>query len=148
MQKEIRHTFSFQHPPEVVWEYLTKKELIAEWLMENDFKLQLGHKFTFKTKPKINLGFDGTVYCEVLEIIPLQKLSYSWKGGAGAKPLLDSIVVWTLTPTATGTDLLLEHKGFKGVKNYLPYLIMNKGWQKIGKRIGKKMKERYGISAA
>ncbi len=149
MQKDIRHQFTFQHPPEVVWEYLTKPELMAEWLMENDFKLQVGHKFTFRTKPKINLGFDGTVYCEVLEIVPLKKLMYSWKGGMSKeRPALDSIVVWTLIPTTNGTDLLLEHKGFKGVKNLLSYFIMNKGWLKIGKRIAKKIDAAYGTTTA
>lgn len=49
--------------------------------------------------------------------------------------MLDSVVSWTLTRTAQGTDLLLEHKGFKGLKNYLPYIIMNMGWLKIGKRL-------------
>jgi hypothetical protein len=43
--------------------------------------------------------------------------------------------VWTLAPTGSGTILTLEHKGFKGVKNYLAYIIMNKGWLKIGKRL-------------
>lgn len=139
MQKDIRHQFEFHQPPEVVWEYLTNSELLAQWLMQNDFKPIVGHKFQFKTKPKVNLGFDGTVYCEVLEIVPYKKLVYSWKGGMSKdKPSLDSIVVWTLTPTDNGCILQLEHKGFKGMKNYLAFLIMNKGWAKIGKRLSKK----------
>lgn len=82
------------------------------------------------------MGFDGTIYCEVLEIIPFIKLVYSWKGGmSGDTPKLDSIVIWTLSPSEGGTMLQLEHNGFKGFKNYLPYLIMNKGWLKIGKRL-------------
>ncbi len=137
--KEIKHQFSFPHPPAVVWEYLTDAALLAQWLMPNDIKPVVGHKFQFKTKPRINFGFDGTVYCEVLEAVPNEKLVYTWKGGMSKeKPLLDTIVVWTLTPTAEGTILQLEHKGFKGLKNYLPYFIMNKGWAKIGKRLFKK----------
>jgi len=97
--------------------------------MENDFKPEVGHKFMFTTKPKIKVGFDGNIYCEVLEIIPFQKLSYSWKGGPGkGKITLDSIVTWTLTPKDNGTELQLDHTGFKGMKNYITYLIMNKGW--------------------
>lgn len=34
-----------------------------------------------------------------------------------------------------GTELELVHSGFKGMKNYLSYFIMNKGWVKIGERI-------------
>lgn len=137
MQKDIRHQFVFSHPPEVVWEYLTDPELLAQWLMPSDFKPVVGHKFRFNTRPKVKFGFDGIIYCEVLEIIPCKKLTYSWKGGMSKeKPSLDSIVVWTLTPDDdNGTVLLLEHKGFRGIKNYFPYLIMNKGWAKIGKRL-------------
>jgi uncharacterized protein YndB with AHSA1/START domain len=129
MQKNIQHRWFYPHPKEVLWEYLTKSELLAEWLMENDFKPEVGHKFMFTTKPKIKVGFDGNIYCEVLEIIPFQKLSYSWKGGPGkGKITLDSIVTWTLTPKDNGTELQLDHTGFKGMKNYITYLIMNKGW--------------------
>lgn len=136
MLKDIRHSFSYNHPPEVVWEYLTDATLLSEWLMPNDIKPVLGHRFTFKTKPMPKFGFDGNVHCVVLEMIPNRKLTYSWKGGMpGQKPVLDTIVVWTLTPTAAGTDVLLEHKGFKGARNWIPYFAMNMGWKKIGKKL-------------
>jgi uncharacterized protein YndB with AHSA1/START domain len=140
MKNSIKHQFEFTHAPEVVWDYLTKPELLALWLMENNFQPIVGHQFTFRTKPKVKFGFDGVVYCEVLEIVPHQRLSYSWKGGMSIeKPLLDTVVEWTLTPTENGTTLLLEHRGFKGFKNYFPYLMMNMGWGKIGKRLGKRL---------
>lgn len=140
MQRDIKHQFTFSQPPEVVWEYLTNAELLAQWLMPNDFKPIVGHKFQFKTRPKVKFRFDGTIYCEVLEIIPCQKLVYSWKGGSSNEhPSLDSIVVWTLTPTENGTVLQLEHKGFKGLKNLLTYIAMNNGWLKIGNRLGKRL---------
>ena len=142
MQRDIKHQFFFSHSPEVVWEYLTDPELLALWLMPSNFKLELSHKFQFRTKPKINLGFDGTVYCEVLEIVPFKKLVYSWQGGMSRDiPKLDSMVIWTLSLADGGTILQLEHNGFKGFKNYLPYLIMNKGWLKIGKRLITKLNQ-------
>jgi uncharacterized protein YndB with AHSA1/START domain len=140
MQRDIKHHFFFPQPPAVVWDYLTKSELLAQWLMPNDFQLVIGHKFKLMAKPKTKLGFDGTVYCEVLEIVPYKRLVYSWRGGMSKEnPSLDSIVIWTLTATEKGTFLLLEHKGFKGIKNYLAYVIMNMGWAKIGKRLLKKL---------
>src|SRR5690348_1601345 len=129
MQKDIKQTWSLPHSKETVWEFLTNSDLLAQWLMTNDFKPIVGHQFMFHTAPKIKFGFDGKIYCEVLELIPNQKLSYTWKGGPGnGKIKLDSIVTWTLTETASGTDLHLEHTGFKGIQNYLPYLTMNMGW--------------------
>lgn len=140
MQKEIKHQFTFSQSPEVVWEYLTKPELLAQWLMPNDFKPIVGYKFQLSAKPKLKFDFDGKIYCEVLEIVPYKRLVYSWKGGLSKEsPSLDSIVIWTLTPNDNGTILTLEHKGFKGMKNYLAYIIMNKGWVKIGKRLFKQL---------
>lgn len=145
MQRDIIQKWFFPHPPEAVWEYLTTPELLAQWLMENDFQPVPGHKFQFRTYPKVKIGFDGIVYCEVLEVVPNKKLSYSWKGGPRpGKISLDSIVEWTLTPKDKGTELLLEHKGFKGLKNYFAYVIMNKGWAShIRSRITQLLKERY-----
>lgn len=129
MQKEIRQQWFFPHPIEDVWKFLTDSELLAQWLMKNDFKPVVGHRFTFTTKSRINPAFDGIIYCEVLEVLPLKRLSYSWKGGPQkGKITLDSVVTWTLVPKEHGTELLLEHTGFKGVRNFLSYLIMNKGW--------------------
>lgn len=136
MQKNIVQKWFFQQQPEIVWEFLTDPKLISQWLMENDFKPIVGHKFNFYSKPKIKFGFDGIVYCEVLEVQPYKKLAYSWKGGPGnGKITLDSIVTWTLVTRETGTELQLEHTGFKGIKNYFAYLGMNKGW-------GSKIKDR------
>jgi uncharacterized protein YndB with AHSA1/START domain len=129
MISTIKHTFFYSHSPEVVWEYLTKSELIAQWLMENDFQPVVGQDFTFKTKPLPNFDFDGIVYCKVLEIIPFKKLSYSWKGGPGnGKINLDSVVSWTLVAKEKGTELFLEHSGL--MENISIYTAMNEGWFK------------------
>ncbi|MFD1628411.1 SRPBCC family protein [Pseudopedobacter beijingensis] len=143
MQKTIKHQFTFTQSAETVWEYLTNSELLAQWLMPNDFKPIVGHQFQFGTKPKLKLGFDGRIYCEVLEVIPYKKLIYSWKGGSSKEtPSLDSIVTWTIDITDGGTVLTLEHTGFKGIKNYLAYIFMNKGWVKIGKRFSKQFNKK------
>ena len=140
MSRSIVHKWFFEHDVDTVWEYLTDSELLAQWLMPNDFEPTVGHQFNFCTKPKVKFGFDGTVYCEVLEVVPKQKLSYSWKGGANGKTSLDTVVTWMLTPQEGGVELRLEHSGFKGVRNYLPYIIMGKGWLKIVKRLLKIIK--------
>jgi len=135
MKKDIKHSWFLTHSIERVWEYLTDSEQLSIWLMKNDFKPIIGHKFQFWTKPVINFGFDGNVYCEVLEIVPLKKLSYSWKGGPGkGKITLDSIVIWTLVSKDGGTELTIEHKGFEGMKNFIGYFFMNSGWKSVIKK--------------
>ena len=130
MKKEIKHVWFFQHPQETIWEFLTNNELLAQWLMKNDFKPIRGHKFMFTAGPHPSLEFDGNIYCEVLEILPLKKLSYSWKyGPRKGETALDSIVTWSLSPKNGGTELVLEHALLKGTENPMHYEAMNTGWQ-------------------
>jgi uncharacterized protein YndB with AHSA1/START domain len=89
------------HPPEKIWRALTQPHLIAEWLMRNDFRSGVGERFTLS-------GDWGSVECEVLTSEPNRALSYTW-GGLG----LNSVVSWTLTPTAAGTHLRMEQSGFR-----------------------------------
>lgn len=129
MTQHIKHQFFFPHPPETVWEYLTKSELMAQWLMKNDFQPLVGHNFQFRTGPIPNLDFDGIFYCKVLEIVPLKKLSYSWASGPGKGEItLDSVVVWKLVPKDNGTELFLDHSGFAKEENLNFYNGLNHGW--------------------
>ncbi len=135
MSTTIQHNYFFPHPPEVVWDYLTKAELMELWLMKNDFLPIVGHAFQFNTKPMPSIDFDGVVFCKVLEIVPFKKLVYSWKGGPGDGNItLDSLVVWTLQPKDGGTELLLVHSGFKEA-NFKIYPPMNAGWLSNIKKI-------------
>src|SRR5882757_445082 len=81
MKKTIKHQFFYPHPPEKVWDYLTKPELMEQWIMKNDFQSIVGLDFQFRTNPIPSLNFDGVFYCKVLEIVPFKKLSYSWNSG-------------------------------------------------------------------
>ncbi len=88
-------------PPEKIWRALTQPHLIEEWLMKNDFKPVVNHRFSLSAEW-------GAVDCQVQTVEPNKTLSYTW-GGYG----LQSVVTWTLTPTSTGTRLRLEQVGFR-----------------------------------
>lgn len=138
MTKVIKHQFSFPHPAEMVWDYLTKPELMEQWLMKNDFQPIVGLDFQFRTNPIPGLDFDGVVYCKVLEVIPFKKLSYSWKSGPGKGEItLTSVVIWQLVPTDSGTELFLEHSGFEKEENLSLYNGLNHGWQEKLPKIAK-----------
>lgn len=131
MTNSVKHQYFFTQGPEQVWEYLTRAELMELWLMPNDFLPILGHEFQFRIKPVPKLDFDGIVYCKVLEIVAHHTLSYSWKTGPGnGKIELDSIVVWKMIPKDNGTELLLEHTGFKEIEHFNMYSAVNEGWLK------------------
>ena len=103
----IAFEFDLQHPPEKVWRALTDPELLAQWLLPVlGLELAPGKAFTFQTQAFP--GWDGTVHCRMLEIEAHKKLSYTW-----AVPGMDTVVTFTLAPSATGTRLSLVHSGFK-----------------------------------
>lgn len=130
MPTEIKNEWIYEQSPGEVWEYLTQAELIALWLMPNNFKPILGHEFQFKTNPIPSLGLDGVFHCKVLEIEPYRKLSYSWKGGSGNGTFtLDTIVEWKLELYGNGTKLSLNHSGFKAM-NIDIFNGMTEGWEK------------------
>lgn len=125
------------HSPQKVWHALTTSELVGRWLMPNDFAPVVGKRFTFRTQPMGN--WDGVVQCEVLEVVPYERLAYSWKGGsadnAKYSSVLDSVVTWTLTPSGSGTRLKLVHAGFRSPQNDFAYDAMSSGWGRIMGRI-------------
>src|SRR5690606_8339726 len=92
--------------PDKIWRALTQPHLLEEWLMKNDFKPEKGHRFNFSRKPTPEI--DVVVDCEVLEVEQHRTLSYSWDAFG-----LESVVTFTLTPTATGTHLRVTQHGFR-----------------------------------
>ena len=98
----------FAHKPEKLWRALTQPHLIADWLMKNDFVPEVGHAFQLRGE------WGGVLDCRVLAIEPERSLSYTWTF-ANDDPAyaLESVVTFTLTPTAAGTHLRVEQSGFR-----------------------------------
>jgi len=106
------------YPPEKIWRALTQPHLIEEWLMKNDFKPVVEHRF--------NLRADwGSVDCQVVAVEPDKTLSYTW-GAYG----LESVVTWTLTATSTGTHLRMEQSGFRSDQQQA-YQGARAGWPRF-----------------
>lgn len=136
--------YELAQPPEKVWRALTEPKLLAAWLMDNDIAPVVGHRFQFRAQPVP--GWDGVVDCEVLEVVPFERLSYSWRGGSdqleGYGGKLDTVVTWTLEKSASGGTLLeLNHSGFTP-KNAFAFENLGKGWRgKLAERIERVLTE-------
>jgi uncharacterized protein YndB with AHSA1/START domain len=130
--ESISFEFDLHHSPEKVWRALTTPALLAEWLLPVvDLKLKLkpGAAFTFKTQPYP--GWDGSVNCQFLEIEAQRKLSYTWVVGG----MLDTVVTFTLMPTASGTRLSLVQSGFKPDQKQ-NFGGARYGWKMMGGKLG------------
>lgn len=119
------------YAPARVWEALTTPELLARWFMPNDFRLQVGHSFTFQSVPIPIVKFGGTVYCSVLDFEIDRRLRISWvdRGENG----LTSIVTWHLEPEGAGTHLYLTHDGFDTSNPFQVqgHRMLSSGWVAI-----------------
>ena len=105
--ESISFEFDLPHSPEKVWRALTDPMLLEQWLLPViGFELAPGAAFTLRAQPQP--GWDGIVNCRLLEIEMHRKLSWSWVVGD-----IDTVVVFTLTPTAAGTQLSLVQSGFR-----------------------------------
>lgn len=111
------------HPVGKIWRALTQGALIKEWLMDNDFQPEVGHKFRFRSAPMPN--WNGVIDSEVLVVEPHKTLSYSWNSMG-----LESVVVWTLVATSGGTLVRMEQSGFRPDQE-ANYQGANYGWQKF-----------------
>ena len=129
----------FPHAPETIWKTLTTGDLIARWLMApTGFEPVRGKRFTYQTKPAG--AWDGVIHCQVLEVIPNERLVYAWKGGdegnVGYGARLETIVTWILSRVEGGTRLRLVHSGFVTPRNDSAFKTMSEGWKKVLPRIG------------
>jgi uncharacterized protein YndB with AHSA1/START domain len=132
------------HAPETIWKALTDGALMKRWMMEpTGFAAVIGNRFTYKTKPAG--AWDGTIHCEVLEVIPHQRFSYAWRGGdeanTGYGSALDTVVTWTLSKVATGTRLKLVHAGFVTPRNDTAFQNMSTGWKTVLAKLDKAIEE-------
>ncbi|WP_276357619.1 SRPBCC family protein [Cohnella caldifontis] len=97
--------FEYKTTIEKLWSALTDSGKLAQWVMDNDFKPVVGHRFQFRTQP-VN-GWDGLVEGEVLVVEAPNRLSYTW-GSGGEK----HTVTWTLQELGDGkVNLHLEQTG-------------------------------------
>ena len=128
-QKTLVVECTYEAPIEKVWEALTDKDQMKQWYFDLDeFKTEVGFKFEFTGGPK-----DGTQYkhlCEITEVIPRQKLTYSWRyeGYEGI-----TFVTFELFKEHEKTRLKLTHTGFETFPAIPDFAIHNfeAGWNDL-----------------
>jgi uncharacterized protein YndB with AHSA1/START domain len=118
-----------------VWKALTDVEEMRQWYFDlKEFKPKVGFEFEFVVE------HEGTTYhhlCRVAEVIPQQKIAYTWryKGEPG-----DSLVTFELFAEGDETRLKLTHTGIETFPKTPAYARKNfeDGWTEI---IGMELKK-------
>lgn len=132
---ELRKERVYAQPRELVWAALTDGQALAQWLMPNDFKPELGHEFCFHVDPMPMLP-GNVVRCKVLVFEPMQRMVWSWRmvSTKPGKSLPAQEIEWVLMPhEGGGTRLILTQRG-AGAMPWLYRLMMSMGWGTMMKR--------------
>lgn len=121
---------------EKVWQAITDKEEMKQWYFDlAAFQPEVGFKFQFTGGHED--GIQYTHLCEVTEVIPNEKLTYSWRyeGYAGI-----SFVTFELFKKESKTLLRLTHRGIDSFPDNPDFAIHNfeAGWNEI---IGNSLKK-------
>ncbi|MCG8380807.1 MAG: SRPBCC domain-containing protein [Gammaproteobacteria bacterium] len=121
---KIKKTKAFNASVDVVWDAITDEKKLSEWFMKARFQPEVGYQFEFQDTPRGK--WDGRLWGEVLVVEPLQRLSYTWMGNQMKH---NTQVTWVLKPTVSGTELTLEHIGFKGFGDHVIGFFHLLGWR-------------------
>lgn len=106
---ELSLDFQFTSSINKVWNALTDSDTLAKWIMENDFKPVVGHRFQFRTQP--TEWWSGIIDGEVLIVDAPNRLSYTWISGE------EHTVTWTLQDLGDGkVNLHLEQTGISNAQ--------------------------------
>ena len=104
---------TFHAPVNRVWQAITNKDEMKKWYFDlADFKAEKGFKFQFTAGEEGGRQF--LHLCEITEVIPQKKLTYSWRydGFTG-----NSFVTFELFEQGDKTLLKLTHEGIETFPN-------------------------------
>lgn len=132
MKQDLSLDFQFNSSIKQVWDALTDSDKLAKWVMDNNFKPIVGHRFQFRREPIE--GWDGIIHCEVLEVDEPHRLSYTWISRGE-----NTTIIWILKEDEDGTVQLhldqigfSKDKAFTGAKN---------GWTSMCSKLEKVLAE-------
>lgn len=131
--RRIEVTTRLAYPVETVWEALTDPTALGEWFMETDFAPVVGHRFQFRAAPVG--GWRGWVDCQVTQVEPPRRLSFTWQGMAEHSV---TQVTYELQSDGDGTRVRALHEGFDRSHGLLAGLmlraILRGGWRRMFRR--------------
>jgi len=100
---------TYQAPISKVWKAITDKDEMKLWYFDlPEFKPEIGIEFRFMGGPAEDRQYQHI--CQVMEVIPEQKIAYSWRydGYEG-----NTLVTFELFDEGSQTRLKLTHEGLE-----------------------------------
>ncbi|MFT3750227.1 MAG: SRPBCC domain-containing protein [Agriterribacter sp.] len=120
---------TYEAPVEKVWRAITDKDQMKQWYFEvSDFRAEVGFEFQFYGE---NEGKKFLHRCRVVEVIPLQKIAYTWS--YDGYPGQSLVTIELFRESKVKTRLKLIHSG---IDSFLPHpdfaqANFSQGWNTI-----------------
>ncbi|PWT96892.1 MAG: hypothetical protein C5B53_08830 [Candidatus Melainabacteria bacterium] len=134
---EVRRTI--QAPVEKVYRAWTEPEQISQWFGCDKVararvtqELKVGGQY--RIEANCADGSPGLVYGTFKEIIPNQKLVYSWTNGSAEYPASDTIVSVEFIARGSETEIHLVHSNFALAKSVEGHTM---GWQECLEKLAR-----------
>ena len=102
--KIIKKEIVINAPVARVWEHITDPKKIAGWFRPNTFEARIGAEITIDCK-----SGDDKIFGVVKEVVPLQRLVYTFKSRITR---VETLVTITLSQEGDNTRLTLVHSGW------------------------------------
>lgn len=110
---QIHFAIEIAAPPDKVWAKMATVEGMNQWLARNlVFEHEVGGQFRMEGEAPQEGPYRFTG--QVVKIEPEKELAFTWKsevGEAGDWPV-DTLVIFSLEPSESGTRVTLTHSGF------------------------------------
>ena len=104
----IKKEITVNAPRNTVWRYFENPDLLAGWLMRNNFSGKIDEEFQFFAQPTNQ--WDGVLHCKLVEFDPPRKLAYTWDANDIKGKTLVTI---ELIEEAENTRIRLIHANFE-----------------------------------
>ena len=137
----VKKEITVNAPRETVWRYFEDPDLLAGWLMRNNFTGKLQKEFQFFAQPSSD--WDGTLYCKLVEFRRPTKLAFTWDandiGG-------ETLVTIELIAQGDSTRIKLVHANFENASLDIAPIIERHavGWEDHLRVLGTQLAEEMG----
>jgi len=121
----IEKKISIRAPRKVVWRYFSDANLLAAWLMRNNFSAVVGQEFQFFAQSSSD--WSGQLNCRLLEYDPPNRIAFTWDANnIGA----ETIVTIELSDLGKLTGVRLIHADFENATGDVGRLLESHdaGW--------------------
>jgi len=134
---EARVTVTIDASPKTVFEHLVEKDKMLRWMgVSADLEGKPGTPLT------IEMNSDSTAGGEFLEVVPYERVVFTWGWLGNAEiPPGSSTVEISLKPVGDNTELTLVHTGLPSERDFVEHTT---GWTHFLDRLTELMTSRPG----